>query len=187
MADIMDKLNNKRKILSEHEIWPDMKQINVRMCPSPIREAGKTRPGCNPNLGSKADGDPIDDDENATTAMVDGNHMKTGTGTNAALEEKGSRGIETSIIPGTAERTGATAASNNNLKRVNGRKAPRQGPCAFGCTTTTNIKKGVQVWRNPAMPSPWPGVGSRCLFVQRLLLQRHDTAEEWYRRGLKRQ
>ena len=45
-------------------------------------------------------------------------------------------------------------AANNGRRR-----AIRHGPCHFGCEFTTNVRNGVQVWKAPLVPSPWPGVG----------------------------
>ena len=65
----------------------------------------------------------------------------------------------TSSIPGP---TGQPTTNGNNTTdtptRHSVRKNTRMGPCAFGCATTTNIRKGVQVWKIPPVPCPWPGI-----------------------------
>ena len=52
----------------------------------------------------------------------------------------------------------ADAPSGDDSNPTRRSMAKRSGPCHFGCTTTTNVRNGVQIWKAPPSPSPWPGV-----------------------------
>ena len=146
MYDIFTKLNNKRKVLHEQEIHPDMVQRNIRMRSDPSTNGAKGQ-SCDASAGR-----PGGSQEQA----------------------RGPEGMDLSAHINVQ----GTVLGDSTRKHV-----PRQGPCKkCDSVTTTNIKKGIQVWRNPPMPIPWPDIGpndalcNRCYF--RGMALRKKLAEE---------
>ena len=178
MNDILVKLSHKRKALSEQELLPDMRQRNVRMCPTPSRTADTVQKACNLRPEGGGGSDPDNTTASTTTADTGNNNREMDAEVNTVEKETTTK-KEASTAADLASRTtitdsdgrqsdnqhvgygtatGEYTTNNGAQGRANGRNASRQGPCVFGCTTTTNINKEVQVWRNPPKPSPWPNV-----------------------------
>ena len=140
MTDILAKLNQKRKVLNDQELRPDMRQRNVRMCPTPSKVTKTDQGACNGEPGNGGATNPNND----TTASETTANQDKDTGASVAVQGGTTNGEASDGV--------AEAADTGTQGRTKGRKGPRQGPCVFGCRTTTNIKKGVQVWRNPPKP-----------------------------------
>jgi hypothetical protein len=137
---IMRDLLPKRKEMDANGECPDMAQRNLRL-----------------KKGTRTDPPP---------ATSPGSASASGTGE----ESRGDDGHDDSDRGTTTNGADAPAIGGNDDVRTNNGVATasasfyrrstrkRQGPCAFGCGTTTNVRNGVQIWKALPRPCPWPSL-----------------------------
>ena len=166
---------NKRKLLQAQEIQPDMAQRTLRLKKAKSEEVHVSKPA-----------ESEHDHQQPTSSIPEPTGQPTTYGNNTTstlppthedeVRHSGStRGLHPScvrVVAGAVEfvQTGCAALTtldrqedlpfscNPQPTRHNVRKNTRTGPCVFGCDTTTNIRKGVQVWKIPPVPCPWTGM-----------------------------
>jgi hypothetical protein len=158
MGEIMEQLENRRRQLQSHEICPDMRQRTLRL--STQRAECKKDTGIGTDNGNAPSGGAQAQCQTVIAQMDSGQvseHERAGGPLGNANQDETTKDIWSK-----------------------GRK--RIGPCHFGCTQTTNVRNGVQIWKAPPSPSPWPGIGSgaslcnRC-YSKGIALRRRQNAE----------
>ena len=146
MGDIMDKLARKRKVIEGNELCPDMTQRNIRL----RMHQGKCEhsTAASTNAVVSTDNNDDGDEQGEETGEINvGNSMQ--------------------IVPVSRDDVEQPQTSHALATLSTMSKATRRGPCHFGCTTTTNIRNGVQVWKATPQPSPWPNVGKNAALCNR--------------------
>ena len=157
----MRNLERKRKEVADSDLCPDMLQRSIRL---------KKR--CNANTAQA----------NAATGACDdnGNNKQGGAGSGSipAQELTTNEGRPTHANHGGDQSTIAETTQTGTTRN----KAIRRGPCFFGCPTTTNARNGVQIWKAPTTPTPWPklpksaALCNKC-YCKGIALRRRTTEE----------
>jgi hypothetical protein len=176
MGNVMEQISAKRNAILDQGLRPDMLQRDIKR--SKISKSDV-----------RGQNNGADKNDNDTGAPASGNAPRSSEGdvmipANSATDTTNYDGSDNAMDLDSSDTKDGQSATRRTSRSVK-----RSGPCVFGCTTTTNIRNGVQIWKTLPKPCPWPEISDGSVLCNRcyskgIALRNRQAAERSMRSSL---